>query len=259
MKKTYLFLLTVFLVSNIITASAFGQQPTQRVNDYAGLITASQIQALEARISTMRESQGFDIVIVTTDSLDGKTAEAYADDYFDYNGYGVGESYDGVLFLLAIKDRSWAISTSGRCMAILPNSATGAIGDAVRPYLSSGDYNKAFETFLDSVVRYQDNPQSPRASSRQGDYMPFAVAIGVSLVLSVAVMMGLLAQMNTAKPKRSASSFIADGSFKVTRYSDIFLWSHVTKTPIPRETHSGGGGGHVSSSGRSHGGSSGRF
>ncbi|MDR1640037.1 MAG: TPM domain-containing protein [Clostridiales bacterium] len=259
MKKTYLFLLTVFLLLNIITASAFGQQPTQRVNDYAGLITASQIQALEARIASLRESLGFDIVIVTTDSLDGKSATAYADDYFDYNGYGAGENYDGVLFLLAIKDRSWAISTSGRCITLLPQSTTDRMGEAITPYLSNGNYNKGFETFLDGVVRYSDSSPAVRGSSRSNQNIPYIAAIGASLVISIAIMMGLLAQMNTAKPKRSAMNFIVDGSFKVTRHADIFLWSHITKTPIPRETNSGGGGGHISSSGRSHGGSSGRF
>ena len=29
--------------------------------------------------------------------FDGKTAQAYADDYYDYNGYGYGENDDGIL------------------------------------------------------------------------------------------------------------------------------------------------------------------
>ena len=33
-----------------------------------------------------------DIVIVTTDDAEGKSSLAYADDFFDYNGYGVGEN-----------------------------------------------------------------------------------------------------------------------------------------------------------------------
>ena len=36
------------------------------------------------------------LAVVTVNSLEGKTAEAYADDYYDYNGYGYGENDDGL-------------------------------------------------------------------------------------------------------------------------------------------------------------------
>ena len=41
----------------------------------------------------------------------GKTAEAYADDYYDYNGYGYGENDDGLLLLVSMGEREWAITT----------------------------------------------------------------------------------------------------------------------------------------------------
>ena len=54
-----------------------------------------------------------DVVIVTVASIEGKTATEYADDYFDYQGYGYGEKSDGILLLVGMKERVWAISTHG--------------------------------------------------------------------------------------------------------------------------------------------------
>lgn len=45
------------------------------------------------------------MIIVTVDSLNGKTVEEYADDYYDDNGYGYGENNSGILFLVAMDDR----------------------------------------------------------------------------------------------------------------------------------------------------------
>ena len=53
------------------------------------------------------------VVVVTENSLDGKSAQDYADDFFDYNGHGYGDDDSGVLFLIGMDERKWAITTYG--------------------------------------------------------------------------------------------------------------------------------------------------
>ena len=43
---------------------------------------------------------------MTAGSLNGKTATKYADDYFDYNGYGLGNEKDGILLLISMKNET---------------------------------------------------------------------------------------------------------------------------------------------------------
>ena len=52
-----------------------------------------------------------------------------------------------------------------------------------------------------------------------------------------------------------------DGSLHINRSRDIFLYHQVTRTAKPKEESFGGGGSstHTSSSGETHGGSSGSF
>jgi len=66
--------------------------------------------------------------------------------------------------------------------------------------------------------------------------------------------------MNTKKPMHSAEDYLTEGTYRLTRSQDLFLYSNLTKTPRPQQNTSGSGSGtHRSSSGRSHGGRGGKF
>jgi uncharacterized protein len=264
MKKAFCFLLTVFLLSTIIGASVFGQEPSaKRVSDRAGVLSSGQADALESRIASLAESLGFDIAVATVESLDGKSAQDYADDFYDSQGYGAGPGLDGILLLVSIGDREWRASTSGRCMDIFTSRRISAMGAAMSPCMSEGDFGGAFEVFLDMAAQYAQSPPDARDAplARSRPYVPYVAAVGISLAVSLAAVLVMKAQMGAARPQRAAGSFIVPGSFKLARKADVFLWSHVAKTPLaPPPGQSGGGGGsHVSSSGRTHGGGGGKF
>jgi len=78
-----------------------GQIPEERLLprliDGADLLTDSEEAKLLERLDEISEKYQTDVVIVTNYSLEGKTSTAYADDFFDYNGYGFGENADGIL------------------------------------------------------------------------------------------------------------------------------------------------------------------
>ena len=74
---------------------------------------------------------------------------AYADDYYDYNGYGAGADNDGILLLLSMEDRDWWISTTGYGIDAFTDYGIDVIGDEIVPDLSNGDYYSAFTEFID--------------------------------------------------------------------------------------------------------------
>ncbi len=95
--------------------NARGSAHPPRLVDTAGLLSQAEADSLRATLDQYSEELNFDIVVVTTNTLDGKTPRDYADDYFDYNGYGYGANRDGALFLRYINGSSkevW-LSTSG--------------------------------------------------------------------------------------------------------------------------------------------------
>ncbi len=60
------------------------------VVDNADLLTQTEENELSEKLQDISDELQFDVVVVTTNSTGSKTATEYADDYFDYNGYGRG-------------------------------------------------------------------------------------------------------------------------------------------------------------------------
>lgn len=106
--------LLLLLTVGVLTVGAADAHPPRLV-DNAGLLSQAEADSLRATLDQYSEELNFDIVVVTTNTLDGKTPRDYADDYFDYNGYGYGANRDGALFLRYINGSSMEVwlSTSG--------------------------------------------------------------------------------------------------------------------------------------------------
>lgn len=262
-----------------------------KIVDDAGLLTAEQITRLEAKAQTLSEKYQIDLVIVTVWSLDGKTSEAYADDYFDYNGYGIGNDRSGVLLLLAMEYRDWAISTCGQTIHALTDHVIQSVFSAISGYLADDEYYLAFDAYLDALVTYLKNyangtPIDDFASSYTGPgiYTPgaqdeviyydeetgfhwswekFLIALVMGIITAGVTLLIMVRQMNTARKQQSADSYMKSGSYALNQQSDLFLYSQVRKVRRSENTSSGHHGGgssvHRSSNGRSHGGGHGKF
>ena len=119
-----------------------------RLADQDELLTTEEQEELLARLDEISERQQCDVVIVTVASIEGKTATEYADDYFDYQGYGYGEKSDGILLLVGMKERVWAISTHGSLgISAFTDAGLDYIKEDVQFQLKLDNYAKAFRTF----------------------------------------------------------------------------------------------------------------
>lgn len=134
-----------------------GGKPT--LIDREHLLTDSQAEALSIRLKEIGTMYRCDVVIVTVPSLGAKTSEEYADDYFDYNGYGYGAvpdangttiNGDGILLLLSMENRDFAISTSGYGItAFTDYGIQSYLESRFLPYLSNNHYNSGLNAFAD--------------------------------------------------------------------------------------------------------------
>ncbi len=254
MKKRFFVLTLLLLVTLALPVGA----SLPLVVDNADLLTAEEEAALEAFLQEQSDRANGDLVVLTVSSLEGATAQAYADDYFDYTGYGRGENWNGALFLVAMEERQWAISTCGDVFDAMTNAALDEIEYEAVPYLGAENYAAAFWEFGDITARYAEN-----YILYNTEYVFGSEWIVISLVagfLIALIPMGVLkGQLNTVRMQTGAAGYQERG-VKIVNSRDLFLYRNVTKKAIPRETSSSGGGGrHISSSGRSHGGRSGGF
>ena len=95
MKKRIFCLIGILLFAVCLIQPAFASDGIARLVDEADLLTDSEEAALSAKLDEISLRQALDVVIVTVDSTDDRSATEYADDYFDYSEYGE----DGVLLL----------------------------------------------------------------------------------------------------------------------------------------------------------------
>ena len=134
-----------------------GGKPT--LVDDADLLNESQEKALSEKLKEIGTAYRCDVVVVTVNGLGNKTAEEFADDFFDYNGYGYGATPDstgktvdgdGILLLVSMADRDYWVSTSGYAIKAFTDYG---IQEYLEPmflsYLSSGEYEYAFDRYAD--------------------------------------------------------------------------------------------------------------
>ena len=119
MKKKIWTALFALVICLCVTVPAFAEGAAgfagdkDRVVDDADLLSAGEETALREKLGEICARQKMDIVIVTAKTLNGATPASYADDTYDYNGYGYGNNRDGLLLLISMEDRDWYISTTG--------------------------------------------------------------------------------------------------------------------------------------------------
>lgn len=248
----------------------------KQIADDAGLLTDEQEATLLKSIEVIREKYSFDVVLHTTNSIGEKTVSDYADDYYDYNGYGVGENRDGLLFMLNMNNgeegnRDYYTSTCGSGITAFTDYAikdsNSKINSLILPFLEDGDWFGAFEKYLELVDIFLEQAQTGEPYDSSNPYKTFSdYVIMEGIVLAVAALAVFIvskklgSSMKTNVKKAGATDYVNPGSFKLTGSCDVFLNKTITRTAKPKETKSGSGSStHTSSSGSTHGGGGGKF
>lgn len=242
-------------------ASSQGAAQRSRVVDNAGLLSAAEKDSLEQRMASVAAAYGFDLVIVTEENIGGASSMAYADDFFDYNGYGLEEDRAGCLFLQVTGSREYWFSTSGRGIDILNSAAFSKLEKDALKFLRNDDPFGAYGAFIEDWETFLALDAKGRHYNvfHEWNIVLVAAAWLLSLIIGFAIVQVWKAQMNTAVSQTQAAVYVVPGSLAFTQRSDRFLYSTVTQTRRQTQPPSGGGGIHTGSSGQSHGGGGGRY
>jgi len=232
-----------------------------RVVDNAGLLSATEAASLQYLMDTVSVTYNFDLVIVTENDIGNANTRDYADDFFDNNGYGLGQNRDGCLFLLAMGIREYWFSTSGRGIKLFNGTIADKLEKDMLSYLRNGDYYNAFSAFAKDWEEFLilDAEGSHYNFFREYNLIIVAIAWLVSLGIGFLVVGIWKKSMNTAIPQTQAEAYVIPGSLSFAVQQDQFLYSSISKTPRASDSGPSGRGIHTGSSGMSHGGRGGRF
>lgn len=220
--------------------------------DDAQLLSESEAATLSGVADQLAASYNIDVVIVTTNSLGGKTATKYADDFYDYNGYGE----DGILLLLSMEDRDWAISTSGRAIGIFSDRDLDNIFARISGDLANDDYYAAFSRYLKEIQDHLYAYENGVPVTVKDVLVKLLVALLIGAAAGGITIGVMRSKMNTSRRQADATVYLVDESYNLYRSSDLYLYSTTTRSKKQTNNSSST---HRGSSGRSHGGRSGKF
>lgn len=247
---------------------------SEKVYDFAELFTNSEESTLYTLINNFISKYNMDMVLVTINTNNKSSAMAYADDFYDYNDFGKGSTFDGLLFLIDMDNREMWISTTGQAILMYDDNRIDRILDNAYTYISSKKYFNCAKSFITTSSSYasQGIPSSNTdyIIDENGDYkknttkslndFPFLFVIFVSLIFSSIFIFIARSKHKTIKKATHANQYLIKNSINITNKEDKFINSHVSKIyDPPSSSSSGGSSTHRSSSGRSHGGGGRRF
>ena len=273
-------LMSVMLISPM---TVFAQ--LNRMVDEADLLSDDEEARVRQELNIISNEMMFDIVVVTVDSTEGEYIEDFADDYYDYNGYGFGEDYDGAILVINMEEREWYISTCGYGIVAMPSEDIDYIAEEFLSFLSAGEYEEAFLAFAESCQVYVNEAREMGLKYDKEYYEDYyeedvvapieekdsvieivgklIACLGAGFVLAFIPMMIMKEKMKSVTMQTEAHDYLVPNSCMLTVRRDQFLYHTINRVPRPKDNpnrSSGGGGGvHISSSGRSHGGGGGRF
>ena len=269
MKKRLFSIFFALLLSVISVFPVCAAGDILRLADMADLLSDSEETDLMEKLDEVSERQEVDIVVVTVDSLEGESIMEYADDFYDYNGYGFGDERDGILFLISMEERDWYITTTGYGITAVTDAGREYMAERFTDDLSEGNYAAAFMTFAGQCDDFIT--QARTGAPYDTDNLPkepFGAAVSLAVSFAIALIISLIAtgimrsSLKTVHSQSEADHYIEKDSMKLTNSNDLFLYRHVDRREKPKDNSTGGSGGsstHTSSSGTTHGGGGGKF
>ena len=145
----------VFLLLILPIALFAGElpQPSLWVNDFAGVIAPEYRDKLTGLIQGLEEKTSAEIAVVTVDSIAPYDEIEYSRRLFDRWKPGKKGKDNGVLVLLAVKERRWRIETGYGIEGILPDGLCGEIGrNYMVPYFKTGNYSEGLYSGVSRIA-----------------------------------------------------------------------------------------------------------
>lgn len=270
MKRKFLSLISVTFIL-IFSLSFLSLAVTAETGDYLRLYDAADIikdedeTAINEKLNALSEEWNFDFVAHTTSSLGEKDIVSYSDDYFDYNGFGVGADRSGVVLVISMSPKECYISARGEGTKYFDYDDCQLIIDDFYEELKSGEYADVCSIFAESAKNRLDegrneNTFSYKIRSFISQWQTTVlIPLIIGIILSVITVGAITSKNKSVKMNLSANNYQEKGSLVLTKNEDYFTYKNVTRKPKAQENSSNGSSigsskSHSSSSGASHSG-----
>lgn len=230
----------------------------KHILDTSNLLSHEEWEELESRAEDISNRQHCGIYFAMVDDYteyrDGSVFEVTYQLYHN-NQLGVGDGRDGVIVLLSMEERDYAMFVYGE----YAEYAFDEYGQEKLEEKFLGFFE--YDDWYGGISHYLDACDEFLTKSDEGDpvrpsyWANILLVTGLSCLVSGAVCFWLLRSMKTVRAKDKANTYVSKGGLHLTQQLDQFSHTTVTRTKIQKEssggsTHSESGGGGSGRSGK---------
>ena len=171
---------------------------TGRIVDAADVIPQATRAALEPRLEALETKSGIQLVVGTVKSLDGQAVEPFANELFRHWKLGEATKNNGVLLLIAPKERKVRIEVGYGLEGTLTDALSKiVIANAIAPRFKAGDFGGGVERGVDDVItilttdaaEWQKRPQVREEPSGFDQLLPLLI-LGLVIFIILRSMAG---------------------------------------------------------------------
>ena len=246
MKKRICRLLLAFLLVLVSCVSMAAAEQTGAqlscVTDTAGLLSENEKMLLERMAESVSQKYGVGVYIVTVeDYRDFHSEGVYKATYTIYHQYTMGEgpNRDGIMLLLSMAERDWAMFCYGsHCEYAFNSYGQEKLEKVFLDNFGEDDWYGGFEDYVKECRVYLEkaaNGKPVRASL----FFPMLVVIGLSLLAAIAIVAVIWQKMDNVSEKATANAYVAAG-LRLTEQTDRFTHKTTSSRKIERSSSSGG-------------------
>lgn len=224
----------------------------EKIYDFADLYTESEERDLYNKVTEYIDTHNMDLVIVTIDKNNKSSPMVYADDFYDYNNFGIGKNRDGVLFLIDMENREIYMSTTGSAIKMYNDYRIKEALDQVYQYMSDEEYFEGTTDYIKIISNYASEgfPSGNTKKLSIGMVVLWSVLSGI--IITCIIMVILIRKNRLVRKATTAEEYLDKESVDIKSISDVLISTNTVRTKI--EHNSGGSSTHSGSSGASHGG-----
>lgn len=240
---------------------------SEKVYDFAEELTEEEEQKLYKKIMEFIDEYDTELIILTINKpFSDEDNDAFADDFYDYNDFGIGfDKYDGIVLLhnAHYSNKYYNYYTFGNAQLYFGPQRDNKILDYIYNDLKNSKFYTGFDKFIDKAAYFYIQGRDPELKDYEVDnngylykrYVPPIFGGVLISVIVVAISMAIMVKKNKMVRKAYyASEYLDKESINYRKSEDKFIRTYVTKTYIPPSSSGssgGGGGGHSSHSGSS--------
>src|SRR5476651_1729340 len=168
---------------------------TGRIVDQANIIPAATRSAIEQKLADLEAKSSIQLVVATVASLEGQEIEPYANELFRNWKLGEKTKNNGVLLLVAPKERRVRIEVGYGLEGTLTDALSKVIiANAITPRFKAGDFNGGIARGVDDIITVltTDASEWQKRPSLRVDSEPASAPVPWFVVVLILAVIGLM-------------------------------------------------------------------